>query len=118
MTPEGQILKAVLDYLAARHVLAFRMNSGGLRDATGRTVRFGSPGMADVLAFPLAFDGKAHWGPKHLVEPLIPRPFWIEVKAAKGKQSKLQKSFQAQVEREGHRYILVRNIEDLEAALK
>jgi hypothetical protein len=42
---------------------------------------------------------------------------WIEVKSATGKQSELQKSFQAQVEAEGHRYIVARSIEDVEAAL-
>jgi len=45
-------------------------------------------------------------------------PLWIECKAAKGKQSELQKSFQEQVEREGHRYIVARSIEDVEQALK
>jgi hypothetical protein len=103
MTPEGQILKAVLDYLAARHILAFRMNTGSLKDSRGIPVRFGTPGMADVLAFPQV-NG-------------YPDICWIECKAAKGKQSPLQRSFQEQVEKEGHRYVVARSIEDLAAAL-
>jgi hypothetical protein len=48
---------------------------------------------------------------------ITPLPVWIECKDSKGKQSDLQKSFQAQVEAEGHKYIVARSIEDVEAAL-
>ena len=70
-----------------------------------RFMRFGTPGMADLLAF-------------------VNSPFaglivhWLEVKTATGKQSELQKSFQNQVEAAGHRYSVVRSIEDVETALK
>jgi hypothetical protein len=45
-------------------------------------------------------------------------PIWIEVKAADGKQSELQKSFQQQVEEHGHTYILARSLEDVTAVIK
>lgn len=103
---EREIQRAILDYLAAKHVLAFRMNSGAaVREYKGKTrkIIFGVPGMADILAF-----------------PILPHEYgsvlWIECKAEKGKQSELQKSFQAQVESEGHKYIVARSIEDVMAA--
>lgn len=104
-TPEGFVLDAILDYLQAKRILAFRMNVGTARMGS-RFVQFGVPGMADILAF----------GPaESYVQPVI--VMWIECKAPKGKQSELQKSFQHLVEENGHRYIIARSIEDVEAAL-
>jgi hypothetical protein len=113
-TPEGTILKSVLDYLAAEHVLAFRMNTGAMQsehNGKKRFMRFGTPGMADVLAFPnrRSARGVLINGCSHVL--------WLEVKSATGKQSALQKSFQAQVEAEGHRYAVVRSIQDVKEAL-
>ena len=105
---EGEIQKQILDYLAARRVLAFRMQVGQA-NMGGRFVRFGTPGMADILAFP-----------QHCSVPcdkILP-PLWVEVKAKTGEQSDLQKSFQDQVEREGHRYIIARSIDDVEKELR
>jgi hypothetical protein len=108
---EKDIQKAILDYLAAKHVLAFRMNSGQAKMGD-RYVRFGVQGMADILAFPqIRIFSKVSNG------VITPLPVWIECKDSKGKQSELQKSFQAQVEDEGHRYILARSIEDVEDAV-
>jgi hypothetical protein len=121
VTPEGAVLKAVLQYLAARHVLAFRMSTLAMPTPDGkRFIKAGVPGMADVLAFPhkeVRFGPCADRASSIKLGETI-EPFWIECKAAKGKQSELQKSFQAQVEREGHRYIIARSVEDVEAALK
>jgi hypothetical protein len=126
-TPEGAVLKAILQYLAARHVLAFRMNTLAMPTADGRRfIKAGVPGMADVLAFPTpekcptchdnlgCYDD---FGEAVSCGQLLTIPLWIEAKAVKGKQSELQKSFQAQVEAEGHRYIIARSIEDVEAVL-
>lgn len=114
---ESDIQKAILDYLAARHVLAFRMQTGQAKMGD-RYVRFGTPGMADILAFPhipiVLFKGENRY--ETIIDRLL--PLWIEVKADKGKQSPLQKSFQEQVEDEGHRYIVARSIEDVKEALK
>jgi hypothetical protein len=116
-TPEGAVKRAILDYLAARHILAFRMQSGvSFAEHKGRkrAIPYGVAGMADVLAFPWTFvDDPVRNKDIRMVIPL-----WIECKAAKGKQSELQRSFQAQVEAEGHRYIIARGIEDVEAALR
>jgi hypothetical protein len=112
-TPESYVLKAVLDYLAAEHVLALRMNTLAMPTADGkRFIKAGVKGMADVLAFP-QFEVN---GMLRVVS--VPWPTWIEVKAEGGKQSEYQKSFQAMVEREGHCYIVVHSIEELKVALK
>lgn len=103
--PEAQTQALILDYLQAKGVLAFRMNTGAMRaeyKGKSRFMRFGVPGMADVLAFPL----------NHTMEVL-----WIECKAPKGTQSGLQRSFQEQVESHGHRYILAKSLEDVKEAL-
>ena len=86
---ESQIQRAILDLLAAKHVFALRMQVGAIsaeHKGKKRFVRFGEPGQADIIAFPNCFkeDGC-------LVHTAV---FWIEVKAEKGKQSELQKSFQ------------------------
>ncbi len=97
--PEREIQKAIAEYLKVRGVLAFRMNTGGMfGEHKGKrwAVRFGTPGMADILAFP---QGKP--------------PLWIEVKSAEGTQSTFQRGFEMMVTRENHRYIVARSIEDV-----
>ena len=110
---EAAVQRAILDYLAARHVLAFRMQSGATMSSyKGKTrlVRYGTPGMADILAMPIDVNS--------VCEALLAvRPIWIECKAEKGKQSELQKSFQQQVESHGHKYVVARSIQDVEDAL-
>lgn len=120
-TGEGAIQRAILQYLAARHVLAFRMNTGAVHSeykGKSRFMRFGVPGMADILAFPkIQQSDITGYGRGAGLIYEVPAIMWIEVKAENGKQSELQKSFQKQVEEQGHRYILARSIEDVEAAL-
>lgn len=101
MTPEGNVVKAVLDLLAAERVLAFRMNTGAVAAGT-RFFRFGVPGMSDILAFPQ--------GP----HPVL----WIEAKSMKGRQTPEQKSFQKLVELHGHSYLLARSSDDVLAWLR
>lgn len=123
MMKESQIQKQILDYLAARHILAFRQNTGAVAseyNGKKRFMRFGVPGMADILAFPriLQRDITAYGkSPGAGLAYEVPTILWLEIKAEKGKQSELQKSFQAQVEAEGHRYSVVRSVNDLEALL-
>ena len=99
-TPEGAVLRSILDYLAVKRVLAYRLNTGAMSgEHKGKRwfMRFGAPGMADLIALPK--DRPA---------------LWIECKAPKGKQSELQKAFQAQVEAAGCAYVLARSIDDVE----
>ena len=104
---ESDIQRAILDYLAAKRILAFRMNSGamfGSHKGKKWAVRFGEPGMADILASTTGGGELDVW--------------WIEVKSEKGKQSEEQKSFQRLVENHGHGYILARSVDDVMAILR
>lgn len=101
---ESQVLRSILDYLAVNRIYAVRMNSGSIvGERNGNRYRIGmhEAGTADILAF--VYNGAG--------EGFL--PVWIEVKGPKGKQSDLQKSFQARVTAEGMRYILAYSIDDL-----
>jgi hypothetical protein len=105
---ESAIQKQILDYLSAKGILAFRMQTGATLSSykgKSRMVRYGVPGMADVLACPFDPCGDG-----------VDRPcfLWIEVKAEGGRQTELQESFQYQVESHGHYYMVARSIDDLE----
>lgn len=112
---ESEIQRAILDYLAAKGILAFRMNTGAMAaeyNGKKRFMRFGVPGMADILAFTTLHTGERDMYGKG--EITYSEPLWIEVKTPTGKQSEYQKSFRAQVQAHGHRYIIARCVEDVE----
>jgi len=112
---ESQIQRTILDLLAAKHVFALRMQVGAIsaeHNGKKRFMRFGEPGQADILAFPKVMVRDLTRGGLGQAYPEA-RIVWIEVKAEKGKQSELQKSFQQKVESEGHRYILARSVDDV-----
>ena len=111
MTPEGLVLSAVLDYLAAVHVTAFRCNTGAVK-IENRFIQFGVPGFADILAL-ATMRGTFKGFPCSWTAPVF-----IEVKSATGRQSVEQKSFERQVKDAGAEYVLVRSVEDMEAFLK
>ena len=100
---EAEIQAAVCDYLCALKLTWFRMNSGVARPqrANGKQgwVRYGTPGMADLLAFQGPF------------------PVWLECKTRAGTQSDDQKAFQARVKQNGHVYAVVRSVDDARSAL-
>src|SRR5579864_3470333 len=116
--PERDVLASVLSLLKARGIFALRMNVGGVRASyrgKERYVRFGVPGMADVLALPRI-------GAQYRVEEVSsftwridsrPSAVWIECKSSTGKQSQAQREFQATVEAEGHQYIVVHSASEL-----
>lgn len=119
---ESDIQKSILDYLAAEHIFALRMNSGttlATHNGKTRAIRMQAPGTADILAF-------KHRKTGFLATPAIIGdyttdvivPIWIEVKDSKGKQSEFQKNFQSQVEEHGHRYIVARSLDDVKEALR
>ena len=125
---ESEIQRAILDYLASKGILAFRQNTGAMAgeyNGKKRFMRFGVPGMADILAFVPVHTGGWRATQPHKMLPgekyyfgdeiTYSQPLWIEVKTETGKQSEIQRSFQAQVEAHGHRYILARCVEDVAA---
>ena len=102
-TPESGVLKQVSDYLLARRILHFRMQTGAhVASYRGRQrlIRYGTPGMADILAFTRK------------------GPVWVEVKSAAGQQSPDQAGFEKIVTDEGHEYVLARSYLDVEARLR
>jgi hypothetical protein len=90
------VLKACLDLLRLRGVLAWRNNSGALRDATGRPVRFGAVGSPDILAV----------GPHG-------RLWAIECKAPGRKPTAAQRAFLGAVEAAGGLAVVVSDVREL-----
>ena len=109
---ESPIQRLILDWLAAERILAFRMNTGVAKFDT-RFVRFGVKGMADILSFPKLYTGCRACGDQWKDTAVV----WIETKRPDGKQSPEQKSFQQQVEEDGHIYILARSLEDVQRVI-
>ena len=101
LTPkESEIQKAILDYLALKKIWHMRLNTGAMSGShKGKRwfVKFGKPGMADILAT-IVVNG-------------ILRVYWIEVKRPGGKQSAAQLEFQAEVYEQGHNYLVVESLE-------
>lgn len=97
-TPEALVLAACRQVLQARGVAFWRINTGATKTAD-RFIRYGSVGFSDIVA---CIGG---------------RFVAIECKAPKGKQSEAQAAFQAEVERAGGSYWLVKSSEDLERLL-
>ena len=85
-------------------VRLWRANTGAARDIrTGRAVRFNIPGTPDLIGIVSVGGIGAFLG--------------IEVKSAKGRQTKAQKNFQAMIVARGGCYILARSVEDAEEGL-
>jgi hypothetical protein len=81
----------------------FRNNSGALRDSTGRLIRYGLVGSADILGV-LCVQG-------------LGVAVGIECKSQTGKQTKQQRAFQAALTRMGGIYILARSADQAEQEL-
>jgi hypothetical protein len=112
MTPEACILDAVLDYLAAERVVAFRCNTGAIK-VDDRFIRFGVKGFADILALP-EVSGAHRCG----IRVRWTAPCFIEVKAPKGRQSAEQRSFERQVKDAGAEYVVVRSVDEMRDFLR
>jgi len=102
-TPEGLVLGAIMDYLKARQIYAWRNNSGAVKVGTpeaSRYVRYGRKGSSDILG--ILDDG---------------RFLAIEVKSAKGKATPEQVEFLADITKRGGVAFVARSIEDIDAHL-
>jgi len=103
---ESDILATIMDGLAAKRIWRKRMNSGAILSSykgKKRMIKFGEPGMADIVAW---IKGGIGW------------VIWIEVKNEKGQQSSEQEAFMREVRAEGHHYVLARSWDDVQAYLK
>jgi hypothetical protein len=94
--PEASLQRLVLARLnELPGVRAWRSNAGGARDgASGRVLKFGTPGQADLTGL---------LGPSG-------RRLEVELKAERGRQTPEQKLWQAEIERYGGLYILARSL--------
>lgn len=112
---ESDIQRLILDWLSASKIWHMRLNTGamaGVHKGKKWFVRFGKPGMADILSVDKreVSDGYVNLDLLKMV--------WIEVKAPNGIQSADQKSFQSEVEAQGMKYILAHSLEDVIEGLK
>jgi len=100
---ESEIQRAILDYLTARKIWHMRLNTGAMSGShKGKRwfVKFGKPGMADIVS-----TIKNSSGGISIV--------WIEVKRPGGKQTEDQLRFEQEVYEAGHNYLLVESVEQL-----
>ena len=99
---EKDVLRVVLHYLTIRKVWHRRINSGaavvepGSPGTKRRFLRFGAPGMPDILA-------RTESG----------TVIWIECKSPTGKLSEDQRKWKEDMDRFGDIYIVARRLEDV-----
>lgn len=94
MTPEGDLVRAVLDYLPHLGVYAWRNNTGMARaeyKGKERVIRYGFRGSSDILGI----------GPGGVI-------VCIEVKTATGKVSSYQDAFLTEIRERGGIGVIVR----------
>lgn len=102
-TPEGLVVKEIMNYLAIRKVYAWRNNTGAIKTQGqhgDRFLRFGKVGSSDILG--VLDDG---------------RFLAIECKAPNGRLSDPQRVFLSNVSRRGGVAIVARSAEEVERAL-
>jgi|TARA_R100000501_G_C2569793_1_gene77091 hypothetical protein len=103
---ETDIVKAILDYLAYKHIIAWRNQSGMLISSykgKERAIRLGKKGVADIIGvFP---DGSG-------------RIMCLEVKTQIGKPTPEQSEFLESVREAGGIAEIVRSIEDVIKLIK
>lgn len=91
-TPEGELVKAALDYLQLRGVYAWRNNTGAYKpEGSDRYVRYGYRGSSDILG--VTMDG---------------RIVCVECKAQFGTVSTYQRAFLDEVRTRGGIALVVR----------
>lgn len=99
---ETQILRAILDALALdRRVIVWRQNTGALREDSGRVVRFGRPGQADITGM-IVGSG---------------RRIELEVKRPGQRNSFRQAVFGVEVEEAGGLYAVIHSVEEARAVI-
>jgi hypothetical protein len=92
---ESDTQKAILEWLAWKHIFHYRNNSGAFKRDDGHFYRFGAVGSPDIVCI------------------IAGQYVGIEVKAPKGRQSDNQKEFQRQLEAAGGKYILAFSIDEV-----
>ena len=98
---EGDLVKVIRQYLELQGAVVIRNNSGCLRDATNRPVRFGETGSADLVC--------CLRGGRYLA---------VEVKGPKGRLRPSQAVWLDRVRSAGGLAVVARTLQDLIDALE
>ena len=94
---ESALVNSCLTFLHLERILAWRNNTGRLKDATGRSVPFGlCPGSSDIIG--LMLDG---------------RFLAVECKIGKAEPTALQEAFLLNVEGQGGLALCIRTLPEL-----
>ena len=103
MTPEGDLVRSCLEYLAAKKILAFRVNTMGVFDPSKGIYRkfTGMKGVSDILG--ILPDGKF---------------LSLECKIKPRKPTEEQELFMEKVTENGGYALLVYSIDELDADIK
>jgi hypothetical protein len=115
------IMRAVIDLLTVEKIWHVRMNVGAFHNGK-RPVFFGRKGMADIQAIPrittnFPWGGMAMLNLRH-ERMALACPTWIECKRPGERMTPDQEAFRAEVEAEGHFYLLVEDAAELQAWLR
>ena len=95
---EHEVQTTIIDWLKMKRIFFWRANNGAMSIAhkgKSRFIRFGKKGSPDIFVI---VGGKI---------------FGIEVKAANGYQSQVQREFETEFTRAGGEYILAYSLEDV-----
>lgn len=106
---EGDTVVAILQFLHAHRIPAWRINSGATKIG-GRFIRFGAVGMSDIFAI-LTEDDRIVMG-----DPAGSgggQACFIEVKSATGRVSPAQQAFLDTVTAAGGRAFIARSVADV-----
>ena len=104
MSKEAGIQNAIEHYLALLEnqgkLIYIKNNTGAFQTPRGGFYRMGKRGSSDFII--AVKDGKT---------------LWVEVKNEKGKQNNNQLLFESDIKKLGHKYFIVRSVEDVEKLL-
>ncbi len=101
MTESDLVASILLRFGSRPTIRLWRANVLVAKDKTGRVVRAGITGQADISGLRLPSGQRVE----------------IECKTATGRQTQEQKRWQSMIERFGGIYILARRVDDVESAL-
>ena len=99
--PESQVLYGCLEYLQLRGIYCWRNNTGAVKIAPGRFMRFGKVGSSDILG-------------------ILPggRFLAVECKGKGGRLAPEQKQFLADVQKLGALAVVAQDWQELDEALR
>lgn len=108
---ENDLARACIDLIAVCGGFAWRQNTGAGRMASGRFMRFGEPGAADVIGI----LRRTQRSPGDVDLGVF---IAVECKGPNTPQSPAQKAWQREIEKRDGVYVLARTLKDLEDRLK